>query len=87
MSEYIKKDDLLAKAVEVEYLGRPRMMVSVAKIGQQPSIDIVRCCECKWWIDNLTENDDDEAYDSCRWDWSRKIPTADDFCSYGERRA
>ncbi len=46
---------------------------------------IVRCAECKWWIDNLTENDDDEAYDSCRWDWSRKIPTADDFCSYGER--
>lgn len=48
--------------------------------------DIVRCKECKWWIDNLTENDDDEAYDSCRWDWSRKIPTADDFCNYGERR-
>lgn len=47
---------------------------------------IVRCAECKWWIDNLTESDDDEAYDSCRWDWSRKIPTADDFCSYGERR-
>ncbi len=55
-------------------------------ITDAPSIDIVRCKECKWWIDNLTENDDDEAYDSCRWDWSRKIPTADDFCSYGERR-
>ena len=55
-------------------------------IDTAPSIDIVRCKECKWWIDNLTENDDDEAYDSCRWDWSRKIPTADDFCSYGERR-
>ena len=48
--------------------------------------DLVRCKECKWWIDNLTENDDDEAYDSCRWDWSRQIPTADDFCSYGERK-
>ena len=59
--------------------------VAIKYIDDAPSIDIVRCGECKWWIDNLTENDDDEAYDSCRWDWSRKIPTADDFCSYGER--
>ena len=40
MSEYIKKDDILSAAVEVEYLGRPRMMVSVAKIGQLPAIEI-----------------------------------------------
>ena len=39
--EYIKKVDLLEKAVEVEYLGRPRLMVSVAKIGQMPSIEAV----------------------------------------------
>lgn len=38
--EYIKKVDLLNKAVEVEYLNRPRLMVSVATIGQMPSIDI-----------------------------------------------
>lgn len=37
--EYIKKIDLLSKAVEVEYLGRPRMMVSVAQIGEMPSVD------------------------------------------------
>ena len=54
-------------------------------VEHQPSIDIVRCKECRYFIDNLTEDDTDEAYDSCRWDWSRKIPTADDFCSYGER--
>lgn len=41
MSEYLKKVDLLSAAVEVEYLGRPRMMVSVAKIGQMPSIEAV----------------------------------------------
>lgn len=40
MSEYIKKDDLLAKAVEVEYLGRPRLMVSVAQIGLMPAIEV-----------------------------------------------
>lgn len=39
--EYIKKVDLLSAAVEVEYLGRPRMMVSVARIGQMPSIEAV----------------------------------------------
>ena len=39
--EYIKKVDLLAAAVEVEYLGRPRMMVSVATIGKMPSIEAV----------------------------------------------
>ena len=55
-------------------------------IRELPTIDIVRCKECKYFIDNLTEDDTDEAYDSCRWDWSRKIPTADDFCSYGERK-
>ena len=39
--DYIKKVDLLAAAVEVEYLGRPRMMVSVATIGKMPSIEAV----------------------------------------------
>ena len=39
--EYINKVDLLSAAVEVEYLGRPRLMVSVAKIGQMPSIEAV----------------------------------------------
>ena len=41
MAEYLKKVDLLAAAVEVEYLGRPRMMVSVATIGKMPSIEAV----------------------------------------------
>lgn len=39
--EYIKKVDLLEKAVEVEYLNRPRLMVSVATIGKMPSIEAV----------------------------------------------
>lgn len=40
MSEYIKKVDVLGKAVEVEYLGRPRLMVSVAQIGLMPAIEV-----------------------------------------------
>ena len=98
MSRWIDADELLSAFGEVraDYncfneLERPRYemwsnAIDFINTMARSSIDIVRCKECKWWIDNLTENDDDEAYDSCRWDWSRKIPTADDFCSYGERR-
>ena len=39
--EYLKKVDRLSAGVEVEYLGRPRMMISAAKIGQMPSIEAV----------------------------------------------
>ena len=54
-------------------------------VEHQPSIDIVFCKECRYFIDNLTEDDTDEAYDACRWDWKRQMPRPDDFCSYGER--
>ena len=62
MSEYIKKDDILSAAVEVEYLGRPRMMVSVAKIGQLSAIEIndseaEHTCEACYY-----EYFDDKAY-------------------------
>ena len=48
-------------------------------------VEVIRCRECKYFIDNLTENDTDETYDACRWDWKKSIPNADDYCSYGER--
>lgn len=54
-------------------------------IDDAPSIDIVRCRECRYFIDNLTEDDTDEAYGECCFDWDIKMPKADDFCSYGER--
>ena len=47
---------------------------------------LVRCRDCKYWIDNLTEDNDDEDYSGCRWDWERRIPKADDYCSMGERK-
>ena len=77
MSEYIKKDEILSAAVEVEYLGRPRMMISVAKIGQQPSIDIVRCQDCKHWVYNFNGC----SRNPCTEPW-----LATDFCNSGERR-
>ena len=51
----------------------------LAVIDDAPSIDIVRCKECKWAKANGT-------YQWCgRLDSTARI-TADDFCSYGERR-
>ena len=48
MAEYVKVVDLLDACVEVEYLGRPRMMVSASKIAQLPSIEVTLCCECRY---------------------------------------
>lgn len=47
---------------------------------------IVRCKECKYFIDNLTEDDTDEVYGQCCFDWDIKMPKANDYCSYGERK-
>ena len=85
MNEYVKKANLLAAAVEVEYLGRPRMMVSAAKIEKIPGIDIVRCKECKKCYkdtDALTK----QTVFICQrhkyeFDWEKVEP--DGFCSYG----
>ena len=47
-------------------------------------VSVVRCKECKWWIVAMDENNSDEDYLKCSMD---KWPDADDFCSYGERKA
>ncbi len=70
MSEYIKKEDILSAAVEVEYLNRRRMMVSVAKIGQMQTVDIVRCRDCRRRMSCVT---------------FEGIADYDGFCSMGER--
>lgn len=46
-------------------------------IDNAPSIDIVRCKECKW---HHYDTDDE-----CRWR-IEEIPKDDDFCRRGERR-
>lgn len=74
MGKYIDADAMIARAFQ----DSERMYLeSIAR--HTPSIDLVRCKECKHW-----RNTDAE-----------KIPTAsiacgnmhaDDFCSYGERK-
>lgn len=43
---------------------------------------VVRCKECRWWLKNLTEDDEDEAYLHCPIEDGK----LDDFCSYGVRK-
>ena len=57
----------------------------VEEIMQLPTIDLVRCKDCMWWINNLTEFSADEDFLQCRWN-EEESPNADDYCSYGERK-
>ena len=77
MSRYINIDDIsLRKTISVGGLSAKALW---RRIQQAPSIDIVFCKECKWSKANGT-------YQWCgRLDSTAQI-TADDFCSYGERR-
>ena len=71
VGKWINIDDLPSGRVELE------------DIFDAPSIDIVRCKECRhnpWNID---------ADYTCIWDddFADREQTPDDFCSYGERRS
>lgn len=49
-------------------------------LDSAPSIDIVRCRECKYWNTSGCR----EGVGECTWAYYMTKP--DDFCSYGERR-
>ena len=72
----------MSKYIDVEWLKQNFNTVFWSQITKTidsaPSIDIVRCGECKMWMSEHL----------CQW-WSRygTVETdADDFCSYGERK-
>ena len=55
----------------------------LAVIDDAPSIDIVRCKECKWF--DAGENESD-SWHLCTRHFGKYINFAeDDYCSYGER--
>jgi len=71
----------MSRYIDVEWLKQNFNTVFWSQITKTidsaPSIDIVRCGECKMWMSEHL----------CQW-WSRygTVETdADDFCSYGER--
>ena len=74
MSRWICVDDICIPSDENDW---EELVAFADAIAEQESIDIVRCGECKMWINEHL----------CQW-WSRygTVETdADDFCSYGER--
>ena len=84
MSRYIDADALITQDWFVEYIGNLEE-TQVKDIIQQckwyvmkaPSVDIVRCQDCKYWVYNFNGC----ARNPCTEPWY-----ATDFCSYGERR-
>ena len=77
-AEYVKavmiNDRLMQGNAEINLY----MQQVETQVKAMPSIDIVRCKECKWAKANGT-------YQWCgRLDSTARI-TADDYCSYGER--
>ena len=85
MSRYIKVDDLKADmiieqrdfmscGVQLDYAAIRG--VTLSQILTAPSIDIVRCQDCKHWVYNFNGC----ARNPCTEPWY-----ATDFCNYGER--
>ena len=79
MSRYVDADALKANCdiiVGNTTIGR-RDYVMFHEIDSAPSIDIVRCQDCKHWVYNFNGC----ARNPCTEPWY-----ATDFCNYGERR-
>ena len=77
MSRYIDAEWLVKESMSLSF--SVQKWANEVQIMTAPSIDIVRCRECKYWKEG-----------KC---WNLKglnktdgIVNADDFCSYGERR-
>lgn len=91
----IRMEEKLIKANELlSYVGE-RLGFVVTKgellraIEMQPAVELVRCKDCKYWLNPWTAPDWKHSHGYChieecddvtvgRWD--------DDFCSYGERK-
>ena len=94
MSRYIDADALKAYYVDLStekdigYGDMGRMITVninhiIKTIDEAPSIDIVRCKECKWRNEYGCHN---PIWGDGWANYPSPNPRADDFCSYGERR-
>ena len=84
MSRYIDADAFLKEYCEPY----PHVFMAISRaMADAPSIDIVRCKECKYWLsDKPIKNKwfQNGEVDQCKWR-TDESPNPDDFCSYGER--
>ena len=69
-----------AKEYSLGYYDYDEYAVPLSALDSAPSIDIVRCEECRW-----AEPNEFDDYD-CRCHIPIFRVNADDFCSYGERK-
>lgn len=79
MSRYIDADDV-ANAIYLHFPSIRTMADARGVIEEAPSIDIVRCRDCKYWRTRIDETN------CCAREYATDHWCADDFCSYGERR-
>ena len=82
MSRYIDVEWLEdnAKEYSLGYYEDDEWATPLNVLDSAPSIDIVRCGECKHWCKG------DEVYGICYRCPNTRQMQADDFCSYGERK-
>lgn len=82
MSRYVNIDgDWVNYAIKAYGPGRyedDEYAIPIERLYSAPSIDIIRCRECKYWHKNRKAGDGTNVFDIC-YDFQ-----ADDFCSYGE---
>ena len=81
MSKYVEYDSLVADSYESDMWDRGTQrfnlrIVEVDDIENAPSIDLVRCAECKWDKERMNPK-------AVKCIYGHK---PDDFCSYGERK-
>lgn len=76
MSRYIDADALDWSSIETQYGARtPSVVACEILIDSVPSIDIVRCGDCRWYNCKACFRDDG----------THNHRNLDDYCSYGER--
>ena len=81
MSRYIEYEPIMEELEkEVKLADDWKTAHEIANVVKYaPSIDIVRCKECKSW----SYSDLIESHNRC--ERTLKLTKADDYCSYGER--
>lgn len=60
---------------------RERDMYVADFLARRDVVEVVRCMDCEYWLDN----NDGYARRECRWGRC-ETPDADDYCSFGERK-
>ena len=81
MSKYIDADVLIKDTIQEFINPKPFRDTIMRMINKAPSIDIVRCKECRWY---RAYADQYGCWERC--DRTMMEANTDGFCSYGKRR-